>query len=377
MRKEDVTRLMTRYHGTVEPVAEYGRLGDALAIDLSAVVALGDAISADLDSTRYSVGWWTHYADPDRQSRIFISDYLLTCARAIPQNLLEAEVSKLELNHAIEDFGKWIERGISAKRFKIPPPRSPYDDLANYRVSTHLAGIFRAYASALDCLGGCVVGVAGLPTPIIRADIDRARNHLIKAGQQNQHLAALVKQLADLESEAGPEGWSAWLSGMRNMLVHRGRRMVSWDIIRGRGGTIDGFMLHLPRSPELSEVEAWVHADGYVAAHFSSPHDVFLAALSDTVLKYVNGVAQALVEFWTARKNDPQLVTQSPQQWKQPQGVIQPPVFLGYRVSEQMPLVTEIGVSDEVERRLKAAGLTQRRTHDVGPSPTVWFQSGK
>jgi len=42
-------------------------------------------------------------------------------------------------------------------------------------VEAHLAGVLRAWGSALACVGGCIVGVAGLPASLVRADLKTAR----------------------------------------------------------------------------------------------------------------------------------------------------------------------------------------------------------
>ena len=154
VRESDVHRLKTRYLSPVVPEPEEGRLGPALGIDLRAITQLGDAFVSDLGSKKHGIEWWSSHTKLDHKTRILISDHLVACARAIPQNLLEARVYELELSHAIDDFRSWLERAVSAKKVTVPPPRGPYDDLASYRISANLVGIFRAFASALDCLGG-------------------------------------------------------------------------------------------------------------------------------------------------------------------------------------------------------------------------------
>ncbi|MBX7555326.1 hypothetical protein ABZX95_47645 [Streptomyces sp. NPDC004232] len=62
------------------------------------------------------------YPDLDRQTRILLSDYLVACARAVADNLIEAQVERLELDHAVDDFRKWIERGIRPGRSRSSWP---------------------------------------------------------------------------------------------------------------------------------------------------------------------------------------------------------------------------------------------------------------
>jgi hypothetical protein len=51
---------------------------------------------------------------------------------------------------------------------------------AVYMTQLHRVGFFRAIAGALDCIGAAVVGVAALPTSILRADLAKARAELSK-----------------------------------------------------------------------------------------------------------------------------------------------------------------------------------------------------
>ena len=148
------------------------------------------------------------------------------------------------------------------------PPRGPYEELGLRRVEAHTAGVLRAWGSALDCLGGCIVGVAGLPTDLVRADLGKARNCLYKQSKDNPVLNRLQADLAEAEApiRASPMGPADWLLGMRNTVVHRGRRTVTWTAIVGDTGISD-FTLQLPVSPELTDVEAAVpQAGGWMAA---------------------------------------------------------------------------------------------------------------
>lgn len=206
------------------------RVADPLGLYLAMSVALGDEIVDDLDKAVHGIGWWKAYQDLDPQTRILLSDYLAACARAIPDNLVEAQVERLEHDHAAEDFRKWLSRGVtSGERSTVEPPRSSYEELAIHRVQTHLAGVLRAWGSALDCVGGCIIGVAGLPSNLVKADLDTALKFLAKESPGDQVLTQLQADLQQAEAVAGPAGWRDWLLGMRNTYVHRGRRNVTWS----------------------------------------------------------------------------------------------------------------------------------------------------
>jgi hypothetical protein len=145
-------------------------------------------------------------------------------------------------------------------------------------------------------------------------------------------LSRLYDDLLRCEADAGPEGWIPWLVGMRNTVVHRARRVVTFNVNRGPGGQVDLELL-LPRSPELTEVEAWIHAGGQVASHFEVPADAFLTKLAASVHGYLDGAARLLITLWAERKADPSLITQPVRQWKEPASIISPvPSFGGFDI---------------------------------------------
>lgn len=375
MKESDVRRFKTHYKSS-PTVPNDRRLNDELNLGVGSVIDLGDELIADLDDEIYGVGWWNAYATLDRQARILISDYLVSCVRDVSTNLLEAYVNRLELNHALDDFKKYIERGVKKGTIVIPPPRGIYDDLAHFRVGTHFVGILRSLGSSLDCLAGCLVGVAGLPTGIVRTDLRNAKDCLRRKQGESSILGQLHEDLQQCEVAAGPPGWLDWLLGMRNTVVHRGRRVASWNVSFGAHNVIDGFSLLLPRSPELTEVQAWVYADGQVASHFQAPADELLSSLSASVHHYIEDTSKLLIELWRTRKASPSVLAQPGEQWKDPKGLLNAvPSFGGFDI-ELQPAATGtvrgIAVSDELARRLRAAGLTRRGQGDIHPSHAVW-----
>ena len=159
MRDADAERLRVPYESPVEPVPDDRRLNARLDFGIDSVIDLADQFVTDLDPSIGGIGWWQVYPELDRQKRAFISDYLASSARSICFNLHESYVHRIELNHAVDDFKEWIERGIGSGQPTIPPPQNLYDDLSYVRVNASLAGTLRAFASSLDCIGACIVGV--------------------------------------------------------------------------------------------------------------------------------------------------------------------------------------------------------------------------
>jgi hypothetical protein len=374
MLDKGVSQLSVAYPSTIGPEdPPILRLAGPLGLNLVNSVQLGDEIYGDLDVSVYGIGWWKAYPDLDRKTRILLSDYLVACARAVPDNLVEAHVERLELDHAIEDFRQWMNRGMGpAGRSTVEAPQNPYEDLSNYRVRTHLAGALRAWGSALDCVGGCIIGVAGLPSNLIKADLDTALKSLGRQSSGNQILAQLQSDLEQAEASAGPAGWRDWLLGMRNTDVHRGRRTVTWSA-NSDGNEITDFSIRLPIQPNLTEVDAIVQAVGILGATFTAPSADMLNELTKTVGAYVNDACAILIELWRKRRATPGLLAQSPDQWKQPPGLITPSAFRGFPVlSPPASQITSLGVSPEGERRLRAAALLEPDAADRRPDPSVW-----
>jgi hypothetical protein len=344
------------------------RLAGPLGLDLAKSVSLGDEICGDLDSSIRGIGWWNAYSDLDRQARIFLSDYLVACARAVPDNLVEARVERLELDHAVEDFRQWMNRLLADGRSSDAAPRSPYEELSSHRVRTHLAGALRGWASALDCVGGCIIGVAGLPSNLVKADLRTALGSVGKHSAGNRVLTQLAAELKEAEASAGPPGWRDWLLGMRHTDVHRGRRTVFWA---GNpvGEEVTGFDLRLPIQPELTDVDAIVQAGGIMAATFTAPSADMLDELSTTVGTYVSDACGIL----RGRRADPRLLPQSPRQWKQPTGLIPPPAFRGFpNVMQSASQTTGFTFPAEGERRFRAAAVLKPDGTDSRPDPSVW-----
>jgi hypothetical protein len=134
---------------------------------------------------------------------------------------------------------------------------------------------------------------------------------------------------------------------MRNTDVHRGRRTVSWSG-NPEGNEIKDFSIRLPIQPNLTEVDAIVQAGGVIAATFTAPSTDMLDELSKTVGTYVSDASGILTDLWRMRRANPGLVSQSPVQWKQPSGLIIPPVFRGFpNLASPASQITSLGVSPE------------------------------
>jgi hypothetical protein len=236
-----------------------------------------------------------------------------------------------------------------------------------------LAGMLRAWGTVLDCIGGCIVGVAGLPTDLVRADMGTARGTLERLSPDNAVLTQLQAELDRAETDAGPPGWRDWLLGMRNTVVHRGRRISTWSGDADRAG-LAGFSLQLPIAPELTEVDAIIHAGGQVAATFTAPAAELLDRLGQSVGAYTSAASQILIQLWRQRRENPALLAQDARQWRRPTGIINPTAaFHGFPdMTTPRTDITSLDIGREVYRRLQAAALTVRDVSELRPDPRVW-----
>jgi hypothetical protein len=163
------------------------------------------------------------------RQRILIADYLHQAIGTIKTNLIDARLHQLEERAAAQDE---MDRHADDLTIvgtevipKVQPPNCGLDDLPRHLADLHQAGFFRAIGSAVDCLGATVIGVAGLSTNILRADIGKAFATAAKPNEPSALAAEAHRLLCDARDAAGPAGWLSWAADYRNMLVHRARRL--------------------------------------------------------------------------------------------------------------------------------------------------------
>ena len=196
---------------------------------------------------------------------------------------------------------------------------SPTDKEANHRVEAngHVAGFFRAAGSALDNIGGIVVGVAGLRTSIVRASwTDLQLRKLLPAGSAPEgpghDLQVAIVDAVRAAITTGPDDWSDWTMDFRNTLVHRASRLAMF-ISDPRQP--DGFLRPLPRHPFQTQSESMARTDrlgqDVAPEHGADTMTTILKCLVDVV----SNTATACVAAWDTRRERPGLILQPLQQW--------------------------------------------------------------
>jgi hypothetical protein len=169
--------------------------------------------------------------------------------------------------------------------------------------------------------------VAALPMSILKADFGNVRTGLGKiSGAANDGVKMQARFTAGLEANitaAGPRGWLEWTLDLRNMLVHRGRRIEygqfvprtpvlygadALPVLRARRVT------HLPRDPGRSDVEVFLDTPWTLV--LTEDAEQTLRGLIGSSKSFIETTATDLVSLWHWRRENPQGLRQPTAQWR-------------------------------------------------------------
>ena len=309
----------------LSPDAGGSRVADRLGVDLQRVDQLVAAIYADLDEEKYGVGWWIDFGSAKR--RIVVSDYLHQSVAAIGRNLLEARLHQLEAESAWDASEEWFKRALldAPQGDLLAPPKNAEEELRGTFGDIHAGGFFRAIGSALDCIAAAVVGVAGLPRKMFRVQWKAVLDDLSTLAEVDDPRREFAEAVIARKDSAGPKGWTEWAIEMRNMLVHRGRRVnINFVLPTSSIVYLPGGMAYKPhrvvpmfqRDPGLSEIEV-MHLKGKVTdVVVSEPAEETATGVFESALFFANEFSALALELWERRRQDPTLVEQPLQkQW--------------------------------------------------------------
>lgn len=308
-------------------------------------------MDADLDLDEYGIGWW----ELPTWQRILISHQLIEAVGDVCKNLLEAKVHHSSWLDRRETEREQLRYKPMAGGFTVPRHGdSPDDDLSGAVLSAHMTGFFRAIGSTLDCLGATIIGVAGLPTDLRYGDWKSAGKALPKVPDVEERV-----QVDTAIHEPGPPGWDEWAVGMRNMQVHRPRRM-HFTYIRPIYESGPKTVEYLPRVPLRSEVEAVLDAGGPRGQLLHEDAADTLGGILQSTVYTVEVLSGRLLELWRDRRADPSWIAQSPKQWPK----WNPPTAPGFEgYTKRGPTITnrpgmQLMLSEKTGRRLSASALT-------------------
>ena len=375
MRREDLTKLETPYQESKTEIDR--RFHTALEADVPSANILVREILGDLDRTTYGIPWLTGITD---QERVLISDYLYQCAYAIETNLVEANLHILEWFDARDHQNRRIADVVQYEggefKQKMPPALAPIDDLPARLGDMHVCGFFQAIGSSLDCLSAVVVGVLGLKSKLRRCDIGKMEQAFNKIPADGSVRQVEFPDFYEAQrKDAGPDDWLNWTNQMRNMLIHRGRRIIYHSLVQrcnplldSKGKTImrSDATMHLPKDPDRSDVEAWIKDPNIV---LSEDAGITLTGIFKSCRQFHESICERLVTVYRERRTDPPLITQPASQWDLD---IRESSFEGYEPPRSSLDEDNVGMSHGtvLHRMISAAVMDQQRTFWEG-SPYV------
>lgn len=350
MRRIDIERLEQRFEPGDARTPDR-RFSEALGVNVPNLRALGNAILADLSPDVRGVTWWADHL-PFRP-RVRIADQLWSSVTYVEANLVEASLHVLEARDQLEIVrgrGPEVVEGTPLVR---PHRTAPIDFVPQNLAVAHVVAAFRAVGSALDALGAAVVGVAALPTPLMRTSLAEARRELRDVEPVDGGTAAqqrLSEQLEVAIVASGPLGWLEWTTAFRNMVIHRGRHLWEWRQVR-----VDGYELQLPRNPQRGWVDSMLRqAVANEPMTLGENAETTLAGVLASVCTMAEAGAGLLSELWLRRRAEPALLRQPAVQWLRPDPPA--PGFAGYAPNPP-PLPRERGLSAANINRMRAAAL--------------------
>lgn len=311
------------------------------------------------------ISWWLNYPLHPHK-RVFISDHLVQSITSANDNMVEARLHFLALQKCHQDDEE-SHRFFASDG--LPKRLRPVDDLNHRLFSLHLAGFFRAIGSALDCMASCIVGCTSFPTDIVKADwkglISKKLAKPIRSKLSSTHLLLLentIKEMTNAEEVSGPNGWLDWTLCMRNMYVHRARRLNHGNLHPRRSGILNrnlepiyttGVVQHLPTAPNLSDIEIF-SADKFQPvlneSHLTTTDGVWQSAIA-----LLAQMANYLMDVWEARKKQPMDTPQPDQQWNARN--TNSGIFTGYRPGEAPFEISSIIGSPNLINRMQWAAL--------------------
>lgn len=336
MRDEDVKKLSRPYE--TERVGIDRRFHSAIGADVPHAGILVREIYGDLSRDTLGVYWLSTLPVHERT---LISDYLYQCAFGIEVSLAEAKLHYMELLDVREKQEKRIRDSVyllpdGTPEFKHPRANAPIDDLVNKLEGLHICGFFQAIGSTLDCLGGAIIGVLGLPARLRWNDIGSAKKALAKVeltGTPGNQIQFDFKTFFDsVKNGSGVPGWLEWSDQYRNMFIHRGRRYMFGQITPrhslvldkdGQKRPITTSTLHLVREPDKSDAEGFMRSNVVL----NEDADITLNGIFRSCRDMEDAICERLVAIWRERRANPALIEQPAMQWD---SNFKPSSFKGY-----------------------------------------------
>jgi hypothetical protein len=180
----------------------------------------------------------------------------------------------------------------------------------------HLAAFVRALESAFDCLAAVAMGVLRIPAPPSKAQLSQFRNlaNLWPATPQLRRGWADWGRVLAHHETTPPNGWREWLTGMRNLHIHRAhqsrvlfqRRIAPCEkqqLVLSKTPEEDvmraaRFDHHLRRRPHLADMEDYVLTGKVNELWVQEPAAVTVGGVFDAGDLFIEDAAQFLLRWW-------------------------------------------------------------------------------
>ncbi len=323
------------------------------------------ALTADLERGDAGFTW----INGPTALKVLLSDYAITAATTCSQSVKEAALHLQEHESALGDrlgvFKAYAQGLVEAGQPVDLDPPSEERDLADLRRNIHMVGFFRAIGTALDNVGAMASIVGGLPICVVENFTFPKLIWNMNLNAKASHQASqddLIMALGRCSSLSEPDGWLEWSLEMRNMLVHRPRRL--WFITTGLSNPSTGqrnsdWSYMLPRSPEWSDVEMWRSASQIGDNFVPQESSVILNGVLSNTSTLVEELSTEVSKLIFLRRSNPDILIQPLDQWRK---TVLPATskagnFHGFGPPREMTNTDSISLSQIDHARMRSASF--------------------
>jgi hypothetical protein len=289
--------------------------------NLAELAVLQALLVGDLDEVRGGLRPLHGHLDQPRV--IMCSDHLLQVAGELSSSV-EAMGDNLRVFNEAWTAETYAYRGVIQAGGPLFPGRGDQEVRRERRITASVGGFFIACGSALDAVAATTIGVLGLAQDLVTAgwpnvggDTDQRRKSIATAGNPAQQVQQSALALLDDAVAHGPDGWLPWTLGMRHMLIHRAKRFDMRRFYRLSKRDQLTFVLHLPKEPQLTDVEAMILDEDPTAVWLWEHAGDTMAGVRQQLVSLVGTISGELGRVWRVRQANPGVITQPVKQWRE------------------------------------------------------------
>ena len=309
--------------------------------------ALADEVWEDLDPEHFGLKWMKG----DSAVRILLSDHLAGALESVGSNLNDAAYHL----SAFETASSAVERATlvhlrrnwqKGEPLELSPSLTKRIDRHYLEFDTNISVFFRATGGSMDNLGVVIAIIGALPVELVQTFTWRqlwAPDANGKSSSTSAEQDGLREWVRLAGQAAGPPGWLDWTLDLREMVVHRPRRIWLTRIIADPNRDGRPLRAHhhlmLPREPGLTNIEIMREGGDLAGALLSEPAQTTMAGVIDSTRRLVDACCAYLLSLYERRRAEPSLLQQPSSQWRMgsitPRRHAQP--FVGYEVGSVDP----------------------------------------